>query len=355
VGIDPPADSAEVFVPGGGFFMGSETEGVCEQDSNCDNAERARRCVMLSSFKMDATEVTNLQYKHCVARGECSDALADNSGDNKDYYDDAAFDNYPVVHVSWEQAQRYCRWRGKRLPTEAEWEYVAKGGDEQRRYPWGDEDPSTACTFSDLWANYNLCSNAAGVDEGSVEGSPVPVGDERFDRDRSAFGVRDLAGNVREWVADWYSEKGYCASEELERYGCDPADEACSLLECQRHPAFCLTSCSDQSAFFCMPHPDNTLHLNPTGPESGTHRVTRGGAFESMTPCDLFTTRRKFHRPNRAASRLGFRCVRELLTAGEACLEDEDCRSDACSSGQCASEDLPTDCGPDPRRAEQPE
>ena len=355
VGIDPPADSAEVFIPGGAFYMGSETDGVCESDSNCDNAERARRCVMLSSFKMDATEVTNLQYKHCVARGACADALADNSGDHSDYYDDAGFDSYPVVHVSWEQAQRYCRWRGKRLPTEAEWEYVAKGGEEQRLYPWGDGPPATACTFSDLWANYNLCSNAAGVDEGSIEGSPVPVGDERFERDRSVFGVRDLAGNVREWVADWYVETAYCAGVELPRYGCDPADEACALLECQRHPEECVTSCSDQSAFFCVSDTPGAVHINPLGPDNGTHRVTRGGAFESMTACDLFTTRRKFHRPNRAASRLGFRCARELLSTGDPCLEDEDCRSASCSSGQCGAEELPDGCGPDPRQPGQPE
>ncbi len=348
-GIDPPADSREVFVPGGGFWMGSETDGLCEPDATCVNNERPRRCVVVSSFRMDVTEVSNLQYQHCVARDGCTEPEHQNSGDHDHYYTDTAFDEYPVVHVTWDQAQEYCAWRGKRLPTEAEWEYAAKGGSEQRRFPWGDDPPRSNCEIATLTANVNRCSLA--LDEATIDGAPVRVADERFAKDATLHGVRDMGGNVREWVADWYDPLGYCGTLEQDSYGCALDDPACLLDACREHEGECLRSCSSPSEYLCMAAPETRVYLNPEGPLEGTEKVTRGAAFEAQSVCDPAGTRRRFQHPRKQSDRIGFRCVRDLAAAGEPCVDDQDCRSASCKNGQCGDEVLPEDCGSDPRRA----
>ena len=144
---ESPGPIDEVLVPGGPFWMGCESE-----DPACDDDEKPRRQVQLSSYRMDRYEVTNTDYATFL-----NTLSSDNSCDGHPcvlvahphqlglvreqgrWGLSAGFEGRPVVFVTWFGADAYCRWRGRRLPTEAEWEKAAKGGDEHFVYPWGDE------------------------------------------------------------------------------------------------------------------------------------------------------------------------------------------------------------------------
>jgi formylglycine-generating enzyme required for sulfatase activity len=166
----PPIPEGMVFIPGGAFKMGSET-GQADEKPEHD--------VTLEAFLIDKYEVTNARYQACVDAGACVPPRSRSSFTRGAYFGNPDFANYPVVFVNWEQADAFCAWEGKRLPTEAEWEFVASGGDD-RIFPWGNDwDPL-------------LVPNDDTVEVGSLEGNQSP------------FGVYDLAGNALEWVADHY-------------------------------------------------------------------------------------------------------------------------------------------------------
>jgi formylglycine-generating enzyme len=199
--------TAMVVIPAGEFLLGSE--------SGYPN-ERPVHRVFVEAFALAQHPVTNAQYErfmrdtgHRVPYLDDARAEADNWDREKRIYP-TGHEQHPVVLVSWHDAHAYCEWAGGRLPTEAEWEKAARGGLDEKLYPWGDEiDPSLA--------NYD---NRDGTTP--VESYPP-----------NGYGLYDMAGNVWEWVTDWYDATYY-----------------------QRSP-----------------------QQNPQGPEKGTVRVLRGGAW----------------------------------------------------------------------------
>jgi formylglycine-generating enzyme required for sulfatase activity len=171
-----------VFVPPGEFIMGDNT-------------------VSLDAFWIDKTEVTNAMYAKCVQAGQCSAPGSNSSRTRSSYYGDNEFDHYPVIFVSWIDANNYCTWTGGRLPTEAEWEKAARGTD-GRPYPWGDADPLGI----DGLLNYR-----------AQDTTQVGI----YPNAASPYGALDMAGNVSEWVADWLSLDYYLNPPALNPLGPD--------------------------------------------------------------------------------------------------------------------------------------
>lgn len=267
--IRPADQMAMVFVPPGEFMMGSShdmavyAKQLCEDFSGdtalatCKAAafvdEQPAHLVRLEAFWIDRLEVTNSQYETCVQAGECDRPLSEASFSRARYFDDPAYDDYPVINVTWQMASQYCAWASAQLPTEAQWEYAARGR-ESRVFPWGN-------TFEASRLNYCDASCALIADPAHGDGYPdtAPVGS--FSSGASWIGALDMAGNVREWVSDWYG-----------RY--PSADVA-----------------------------------NPGGPEAGELKITRGGAWYD-TPDDVRSTNRGGESLEYWRYNLGFRCAR---------------------------------------------
>jgi formylglycine-generating enzyme required for sulfatase activity len=161
-------------IPAGTFQMGS-TNGVPD--------EQPVHAVTLAAYELDEFEVTVSQYAACVTAGGCTAAGTDtycNAGVS-------GWDNHPINCVDWNQATAYCTWDGKRLPTEQEWEYAARGTD-GRKYPWGNEEPDNQLCWSGGGTNrYSTC-----------EVGSYPSG-------KSPFGVQDMEGNVGEWASSLFT------------------------------------------------------------------------------------------------------------------------------------------------------
>jgi sulfatase modifying factor 1 len=177
-----------VVVPGGSFAMGDPT-GL---------GERSVHTEAVAPFCIDATEVTVAGYAACVGKGRCFPPSRDFQGSSPLCDWKQAVDDRPVNCVSWADADDYCRWAGKRLPTDVEWEYAARGS-EGRLYPWGSTAPSP------LPVCWNRARNARGLPAG-VADSTCAAG--RSAGDRTPLGVADLGGNVAEWTASLSRDPG---------------------------------------------------------------------------------------------------------------------------------------------------
>jgi len=183
---EPPTPTAPsgpedmVLIPAGDFIMGS---------ASGQPDEAPPHEVSLDAYFIDKFEVSNAEYRECVNDGGCPQTGSPDGFTRPGYRDDPAFSSYPVVGVNWDQAAAYCRWAGQRLPTEAEWEYAAKGLD-NLTWPWGN--------------SFNAGLSAAG----SPDTEPV----DSFPGGASPFGVFNMAGNVNEWVQDAYDANFYASS-----------------------------------------------------------------------------------------------------------------------------------------------
>jgi formylglycine-generating enzyme required for sulfatase activity len=258
-----PADM--VAVPAGTFQMGSPP-------GSGDADERPRHQVTLSAYCLDRTEVTVAAYAACAAAGACvpppltvnwpSYSAQDverfsrwcNHGDRPDH---------PINCIDWYAAAAYCAWRGRRLPTEAEWEYAARGGDD-RVYPWGNAAPS-ATRLNACGAECAAMASRDAIpwralhdgDDGWL--TTAPVGSYPDGASRS--GALDLAGNVWEWTADWYAP-----------YTADP-------------------------------------EVDPQGEATGTSRVSRGGGWSNSAAGSTRAADRDWSDPAVREASLGFRCA----------------------------------------------
>ena len=115
---------------------------------DCWLQELPLHTVYLDAYRIDKTEVTNAQYARCVVSGGCTPPLSNSSRNRSSYYGNATYADFPVIYVSWHQADAYCRWLGKRLPSEAEWGKAAHGANDTRAYPWG--GPASNCTLANF-------------------------------------------------------------------------------------------------------------------------------------------------------------------------------------------------------------
>jgi formylglycine-generating enzyme required for sulfatase activity len=222
------------YVPAGVFAMGNDRGSADEQPIHSVN---------LDAFYIDKFEVTNAFYEACVEAGVCQTVKKKSSATRSDYHDNRRYVRFPVIFVDWNMAQTYCQWRDARLPTEAEWEKAARGGTNVI-YPWGD-------TFDCNLANYGNCL-------GDTSGTTI------YDLGQSSYGVYNMAGNVWEWVNDWYADDYYRSS---------PRE-------------------------------------NPQGPESGNEKVLRGGSWKDDYQ-EMRSVNRGAENPRYSSNDIGFRCARD--------------------------------------------
>jgi len=271
--------AAMLLVPAGEFLMGSDADDLVrfalQQELVEDEMPRHR--VSLDAFYMDQYEVTNAHFHQCVhatgyrTQAEREDWGWGDTGEDWGPVTGATWrtplgpgssliglEQHPVVQVSQEDAKAYCAWAGKRLPTEAEWEKAARGTD-GRMYPWGEQFEGTRLNFCDAQCPRQW------HDPTAHDGyrSTAPVG--HYAGDQSPYGVSDMAGNVREWVADWYDETYY----------------------------------------------KHSPPRNPLGPAAGEQAVLRGGGWVN-TARNVRVPFRSRLEPAQRYGYVGFRCAKTL-------------------------------------------
>lgn len=274
-------------LPGAVFAMGDH-----HGDGDPGDGERPVHEVELPAFRIDATAVTNADFAQFVAgTGHLTDAeelgvgavfhlavaqgsphvshalagtpwwLAVEGADwsHPEGPDSSIEDraDHPVVHVSWRDAAAYAAWAGKRLPTEAEWEYAARGGLAGARYPWGDERTPDGEWRCNIWQGDFPRTNS--LEDGWLTTAPVGA------YAPNAWGLHQVVGNVWEWCSDWFDPTYYSRSP----------------------------------------------RVAPTGPANGTHRVMRGGSYLCHDSyCRRYrVAARTGNTPDSASANLGFRCV----------------------------------------------
>jgi formylglycine-generating enzyme required for sulfatase activity len=280
-----------VYVPGGEFLMGTE-----DGEGFPDDGEGPIRAVRVKPFLIDRTTVTNVQFAefvkdsgykteaerfgwsfvfHLLVTSRGRDRYVGTTGQAPWWYGirgaswqrpegpDSSIRhrrNHPVVHVSWNDANAYCAWAGKRLPTEAEWEFAARGGLEQAKYAWGNELTPGGAHVCNIWQGRFPDVNTA--EDGYVSTCPA----DAFPP--NGYGLYNVAGNVWEWCADWFS---------------------------------------------ATYHVDGPRQ-DPIGPPDGQMRVTRGGSYLChKSYCNRYrVAARSANTPDSSTGNLGFRCVADI-------------------------------------------
>jgi len=248
-----------VLIPAGDFRMGS---------NNGADDEKPVHTVYLDAFYMDKYEVTNAQYRRFVK--ETGHREPEGNGftvgrfqDDYRPWSDRNFNgnNQPVIYVTWEDANAYAEWAGKRLPTESEWEKAGHGGLSDKEYPWGNDWPPPEGTGNLADESGSIISpkwrHISGYDDGYAY--TAPVGSFK----PNGYGLYDMVGNVREWCSDWYDREYYAKSPEQ----------------------------------------------NPMGPVSGDVCVVRGSNWYDFDPYRICVAKRSACNPSACNGYTGFRCV----------------------------------------------
>ena len=277
-----------VYIPAGEFLMGGDADealNACQVmfepfgNRECDRYayqdEEPKHVIRLDAFWIDQTEVTNVMFATFVqetgyetdtekrgyagsftpSQGFVTVYGADWQCPKGPTSDIDGLDDHPVVHVSWYDAQAYCEWAGRRLSTEAEWEKAARGGLEGKMYPWGDEFNGRMTNFCD--SNCPVDYANGNFDDGYAETAPVGS------YPANGYGVYDMAGNVWEWIADWYDQNYY----------------------------------------------SNSPYSNPQGPTTGESCLRRGGSWAGTANYHRVADRADFD-PTLSRNWSGFRCAR---------------------------------------------
>ncbi|WP_376769351.1 formylglycine-generating enzyme family protein [Paenibacillus germinis] len=277
-----------IYIPGGKFLMGTD-----DQEGFPSDGEGPVREISVNPFYIDATTITNEEFKRFVEDtgfqteaetfgwsyvfhlfvSEATTLQVKNSAQQTPWWwvvhgadwlhpegpDSGIQDrmDHPVIHVSWNDAVAYCRWAGKRLLTEAEWEFAARGGLVQKRYPWGDILKPDGRHMCNIWQGKFPEKNHAS--DGYAGTAPA----KSFEP--NGYGLYNVAGNVWEWCSDWFS------------------------------PTYHINGAKD----------------NPTGPPSGDNRVLRGGSYLCHASyCNRYrVAARSKNTPDSSAGNIGFRCA----------------------------------------------
>ncbi|MFD1737394.1 formylglycine-generating enzyme family protein [Bacillus salitolerans] len=280
-----------VLIPSGTFIMGSESDEIVPGDG-----EGPVREVEVQAFYMDKCSVTNKQFQEFVTQtnyvteaekfgwsfvfhlfvSEVEARKVKHVVQNTPWWwvvegacwkspegPDSTISkrmDHPVVHISWNDAMAYCKWAGKRLPTEAEWEYAARGGLEQLDYPWGNDLLKNGEYLCNIWQGKFPTENSK--EDGFIGTAPVKT----FPTNN--YGLYQVSGNVWEWCSDW----------------------------------------------FHIPAPPTSLIKNPTGPSEGETKVMRGGSYLCHhTYCNRYrVSARTSNTPDSSTGNIGFRCVADV-------------------------------------------
>ena len=270
--IRPQDGMVLVYVPGGEFQMGSNKKMVFAAKEMCQTSfegissaicnvtpymdEYPDHPAELSDFWLDQPEVSNRQYRLCLEAGACQPPKELGSFSRKSYFDSPDYDEFPVINLTQDMAAEYCSWVGARLPTEAEWEYSARGP-EGFLFPWGNDFEPAKLNYCDA-----SCKGVSDPNHDDSFPDTAPVGS--FPEGASWVGALDLAGNVREWVSDYY---GYYQNEKV---------------------------------------------IHPQGPEDGDSRVSKGGSWYDA-PYNLRSNNRGANTLDYYRHKLGFRCVMDNI------------------------------------------
>ena len=248
-----PAKDEMVRIPAGWFLMGSDKK----VDRSAYQPEFPQRKVYLDAYDIDKYEVTTVQYLKFVLATD-RPPLLDWQYDGGNFQESMA--SHPVMHVSWHDADAYCKWAGKRLPTSAEWEKAARGED-GRIYPWGNQPAGLSR------ANFGRTGLSGPVRDRPERLLLYPpiISVDKYENAVSPYGIYQMSGNVAEWTADWYDPNYYKTA------------------------------------------PDR----NPKGPERGTQKAFRGGGWVDSTP-SVRPAQRNGADPTMKMNWLGFRCARDM-------------------------------------------
>ena len=269
---EAPHDFSDmVEIPAGRFRMGLTFKEVGQMLEMCTRVDKTcvrwwfkdefpSRFVYVDRYWIDIYEVTNANYLEFVKatghRPALDDTCETKACRQGNLWKGTSFPkqirNQPVTQVNWHDALAYCTWRGKRLPTEAEWEKAARGP-AGNLYPWGISQPPGKATYRRKWRGIFTMTDVGSYSNGA-----------------SIYGVYDLAGNVWEWVSDWYDRKYY----------------------------------------------QKKINKNPKGPETGQFKVVRGGSWVNYEDT-LHSAFRRWSRPEVRFNDTGFRCAKDPIDEAE--------------------------------------